>query len=130
MAVLGVKGESRQEMAGLGGNFRLGKLAGPESGADIGAEVGKGLGGTNGAVAGVMGFLESRDLGEGRPDLQEQSESSLLAELSGRESGVTSPDDRAGGVEGEPNALAFVRKSMYAIGGLMGVLIESGSTLK
>ena len=40
-------------MEGLGGTFRLGKVAGPVGGADIGIAEGiYGLGGTRGAVAG------------------------------------------------------------------------------
>jgi hypothetical protein len=112
MAVLGVKGESRQEMAGLGGSLRLGKLAGPVRGADMGAEVGKGLGGTNGAVAGGEFLLAGADVGDGRALLHEQSEGSLLAAVLGNESGVSWPDEGVGGVDGEPRALALLRKSM------------------
>jgi hypothetical protein len=46
-------GESKLDTAGLGGSFKLGKVAGPVGGADIGgAEVVNGLGGIIGAVAG------------------------------------------------------------------------------
>jgi hypothetical protein len=112
-------GESRLDKAGLGGSFMLGKDVAPVGGADIGADVGKGLGGTKGAVAGgedLLGF----EVGGERSHLQEHSEWSLLAAVPGMESGVDSPEDAA---VGEPSAMALVRKSVYAEGGLIGVLM-------
>jgi hypothetical protein len=116
---LGMLGESRLDRAGLGGSFMLGKEAGPVGGADIGADVGNGLGGTKGAVAGGDSLLGA-EVGGDRSHLHEQSECSLLEAVPGRESGVDSPEEAA---VGEPRAIALVRKSVYAEGGLMGVLM-------
>lgn len=117
-------GESRFETAGLGGSFRLGKVAAPVGGADMGTGTLKGLGGTMGAVAGGEGLLllmlEADD--EECSLLQEQSVCSLAA-VPGRESGVVWPEATAG----ELRDMALERKSVYAEGGLIGVLMKSGS---
>lgn len=108
--VVALSGESKLETVGLGGILRLGKVSDP-GGADMGAaEDGKGLGGTTGAVAGGEGILDRMlviEAGDSRSLLSEQSDRSLLA-VSGTESGVVSPDDRAG----ELRAMALVRKSV------------------
>jgi hypothetical protein len=96
----------------------------------MGVEQTKGLGGIIGAVAGGVGraeafevMLEAED--GGVPSrLQEASVSSLVA-VSGSESGVVRPEL----VAGELRAMALVRKSVYAMGGLIGVLRKSGSGL-
>ena len=109
LAVLGVIGESRLEIDGLGGNLRLGKLAAP-GGADMGTDAVKGLGGTMGAVAGgesLMLGLDIEVVGEERSDLNEQSDCSLAA-VSGRESGVVSPE----AIAGEFKDRALERKSV------------------
>lgn len=128
--VLALIGESMLDTLGLGGTLRLGKQAGPVGGADMGVGQTKGLGGIIGAVAGGVGraealevMLEAED--GGVPSrLQEASVSSLVA-VSGSESGVVRPEL----VAGELRAMALVRKSVYAIGGLIGVLRKSGSGL-
>lgn len=107
--MLGVIGESRCETDGLGGNLRLGKVAMP-GGADMGTDAVKGLGGTIGAVAGgesLMLALDIEVVGEERSDLYEQSDCSL-ASISGRESGVVSPE----AIAGEFNDMALERKSV------------------
>lgn len=88
-------GESRFEMAGLGGNLRLGKVTGPVGGADMGAESLKGLGGIRGAVAGGGRLVHSLDVGEDCSLFEEQSDCSLV-DVGGAESGVVSPEARAG----------------------------------
>jgi hypothetical protein len=122
--VLALSGESMLEMAGLGGSFRLGNEAAP-GGADIGADVGNGLGGTTGAVVGGDALLLTVEVGEDCPVLDDRSapsDSGLLF----AEPGLESPDV----TDGEFNERAFDKKSVYADGGLMGVLIKSGSGLK
>jgi hypothetical protein len=88
-------GESRLEIAGLGGSFRLGKVAGPIGGADIGMEeLANGLGGTMGAVAGGEGLLMvSPFVDDGCSSLQEHSDGTLV-EVPGADadSGVVSPE--------------------------------------
>lgn len=88
-------GESTLETAGLGGSFRLGKVAGPIGGADIGIdELTKGLGGTMGAVAGGLLIVSPTGDEASSSSLQEHSEGTLV-ELSGMEaadSGVVSPE--------------------------------------
>jgi hypothetical protein len=102
-------GESRCEIAGLGGSRKLGKVAGPVGGAERGpraaavAEAEYGLGGTQAAVAGGERLLLSvlftevvLDAGDGPSTaaLEEASDFSLLAVL-GTESGVISPEAAA-----------------------------------
>ena len=109
-AVLALRGESMLDAAGDGGIFRLGKAVAPVGGADMGS-CAKGLGGTAGAVRGGC-FVSS---------LHEQSDRSLLA-VDGTDSGVASPDSvRLQGTTGEFSDMDR-RKSVYAVGGLMGVL--------
>lgn len=122
-AVVALKGESRLETLGLGGSFKLGKVARPVGGADMGGvEQVKGLGGTMGAVAGGEGpsealelTLEADDDDDRRSRLVEMSVSSLVA-VSGRESGVVSPEaitvEVGVEVAGELRANALVRKSV------------------
>lgn len=111
------------ETLGLGGSLRLGKVTGPVGGADMGgAEQVNGLGGTMGAVAGGTGpseslepMLEIDDADDERSRLHDMSVSSLVA-VSGRESGVVSPEAMTVevGVEvaGELRAMALLRKSV------------------
>lgn len=106
------------DTAGLGGSLRLGKEAAP-GGADMGAEDVYGLGGMTGAEVGGDGLLPVDDVGEA-------SDCSLAARPEA-ESGVVSPDDTTAG---ELRDMALDRKSVYAEGGLMGVLMKSGSGLQ
>lgn len=117
-AVEALSGESMLDTAGLGGNLRLGKVAGPVGGADMGTEVGwKGLGGTMGAVAGGEALLAPvmlpDEVGGECSHLQEHSDCSLLAVPGAESSGVVSPEARplpVGG--GELRAMALERKSV------------------
>jgi hypothetical protein len=100
-------------MAGLAGNLRLGKVAGPVGGADMGiAEVVKGLGGTIGAVAGGEDFLTPVSVGDEAEcsSLQEYSDGTLIA-VSGSDadSGVVSPEPST---RGELRDMALDRKSV------------------
>jgi hypothetical protein len=104
------------------------------------AEVVNGLGGMIGAVAGGVCALPGSSFTGGDADeevdgceewvsLQEQSDRSLLAVAGGEgmeEFGEVSPELS---VIGELRDMALVRKSVYADGGLMGVLRKSGSGL-
>lgn len=108
-------GESSVDNAGDGGICKLGNEVTPVGGADIGW-VGYGLGGT--AVLDLW-----------FPHLHEQSVCSLLA-VDGIDSWAASSSsslelpDRFSGMTGEATDMAL-RKSMYATGGLMGVLVNS-----
>lgn len=116
---LELKGESRLEMAGLGGTFKLGKQFAPVGGADMGSGAVNGVGGTAVADAGDEGLLlAALEAGDGRPSVEHVSDLSLAADV-GAESGEISPGARAG----ELSDRAFERKSVYANGGLMGVLM-------
>jgi hypothetical protein len=122
---LALCGESRCETAGLGGNLKLGKVAGPVGGADRGpgpAADTNGLGGTQAAVAGgdslptlVELTLVVLEDGDGRSSL-DACDRSLLAVL-GTESGESSPDAAAVAAAviaglGELRSIALVRKSV------------------
>ena len=98
--------------------MRLGKTFAPVGGADMGSRA-KGLGGIAGAVAGGGGmcFMSCSHL-------HEQSVSSLVA-VDGADSGVLSPDsERLLPTAGEFSDMDL-RKSMYAVGGLIGVAMGS-----
>jgi hypothetical protein len=119
LAVEALRGESRHEMAGLGGSFMLGNTAAPVGGADIGMAAVKGLGGIIGAVAGavsradfslVLLTLLGLEVGGERSHLQEQSDCSVAA-VPGSESGVLSPDAYPVG-KGELRDMALERKSV------------------
>lgn len=112
-------GESRLDTAGLGGSFKLGKVAGPVGGADIGcAELVNGLGGTMGAVAGgvvaltlvvLVSFSEGAEVTEVTEEtlsLHEPSDRSLFAVAGGEAS------EESGEIIGELRDMALVRKSV------------------
>lgn len=124
LTVLALIGESKLLMAGLGGSFKLGKEARLVGGADMGNGAVNGPGGMSDAVAGEEGLLLALDVGERRSSLEEHLDLSLVA-VPGAESGVVSPDTMAG----ELRDMALDRKSVYAEGGLIGVLMKSGSGL-
>lgn len=112
-------------MAGLGGSLRLGNEALPVGGADIGAEVGNGLGGTIGAVPGGDGLLLLAVEGGDDSSTLGKRATCSVSRLLFKESGLEVPDVG----DGEFSAMAFDKKSVYADGGLMGVLTKSGSSL-
>lgn len=110
---LALMGDAPCETAGEGGILRLGKVSAPFAGADMGTLL-KGLGGIAGAVMGALWCWP--------PHLHEQSVCSLLA-VDGAESvfvSLVEGDDLAGVMAGELIDMDL-RKSMYAVGGLMGV---------
>ena len=105
---LALSGESRFEIAGLGGSLMLGKVIGPVRGADMGTISLKGLGGMIGAVAGgAARLLPQLDVGDDCSLFEEHSDRSLVA-VAGAESGVVSPD----AMVGEPRDIALERKSV------------------
>lgn len=108
--MLALRGVSRPETAGLGGSFRLGKVA-AQAGADMGGGAVNGLGGAMGAVAGGDSLLlavDGVDVGEERSTLQEHSDGALVA-VPVAEDGDVSPDT---GAAGEFKAIALDRKSV------------------
>lgn len=101
-------GESRLEMAGLGGTFRLGKQFAPVAGADMGSGAVNGVGGTAIAGAGDEGLLlAALEAGDGRSSTEELSDLSLAADV-GADAGEISPGARAG----ELSDRALERKSV------------------
>lgn len=100
-------GESRLEMAGLGGTFRLGKQFAPVAGADMGSGAVNGVGGTADAGEGGL-LLAALEAGDGRSSTEERSDLSLAADV-GADSGEISPGARAGELS-DPRALE--RKSV------------------
>jgi hypothetical protein len=137
-----LRGDSRCEIAGLGGSRRLGKVAGPVGGADSGpraaavAEAEYGLGGTHAAVAGgerlllAIVFTEVvLDEGEGPSTaaLEDASDLSLLAVL-GTESGVISPEAAAvAAADAEIGAEAVVGVGAQTEGELRNIALERKS---
>lgn len=111
-----LRGESRLESEGDGGRCRLGNDVAPVGGADIGC-----------VGCEVIGALVG-DLWP--PHLQEQSVCSLLAvdgtESCAESSSVVLPD-LFSGTTGEDIDMDL-RKSMYATGGVMGVLSPLGNS--
>jgi hypothetical protein len=100
-------GESKLETAGLGGSFRLGKVAAPIGGADIGICAVNGLGGTGAAAdAGGDGLLLAVEVAGDCSSLVASVFS--LASVAEADSGVVSPDP----IAGELSDIAFVRKSV------------------
>jgi hypothetical protein len=101
-------GESRLEMAGLGGTFKLGKQFAPVAGADMGSGAVNGVGGIIAdADAGDEGLLlAALEAGDGRSS-NELSDLSLAADV-GAESGEISPAASAG----ELRDRALERKSV------------------
>jgi hypothetical protein len=113
-------GESSVDMAGDGGMCKLGNDVTPVGGADMGC-LENGLGGTPTGDLVLLAWF---------PHLHEQSVCSLLA-VDGTDSWAASSSSslellpaRFSGMTGEVTDMAL-RKSMYAVGGLMGVLVYS-----
>lgn len=129
LRTVALMGEFGLENAGLGGSFRLGNEAAPTGGADKGAWAGYGLRGTMSALS------EGRRL----PVTvgAEEASSVLTAFSCGRardgadvgeilDVGESEAEDAT---TGESRAITLERKSVYADGGLIGVLTYSGHFL-
>lgn len=91
-----LRGESRLDMAGLGGSMKLGNEVGPVGGADMGALV-KGLGGTREAEAKARALSTAEAFSEAE---------GVVAEV-GEEDLVLQAVEVAGDVEAEPLSLTL-----------------------